>query len=437
MHVAIITAGGAGMFCGSCMHDNTWARALMEQGAEVSLIPTYTPIRVDEQDLSLPRVFLGGINVYLEYRWPFWQKLPRALTGWLDSRRLLSLAGKLGVSNDASQLGALTLAMIQGEAGPERNDVERLVQFIARDLKPDVVCFSNALLVGVLRRLRQEFAGAVFCTLQGDDVFLEELPEPYRSQAIAGIADRAREFDGFIVHSAYYREFMSAYFNLPVEKFHQIPLGIDLHGHDGQPSFRSKNPFTIGFFARICPEKGLQRLIEAFRLLHARQPATRLRAGGYLGQRDAAWFRRLLRESRSLGEAFEYVGSPATHERKVAFFKSLDVFSVPTVYRDPKGLPVLEALANGIPVVQPDHGAFAELVAKTRGGILVPPGDPEALAAALERLLLDPEERLAYAAAGYAGVRTHFNPTVMARRTLELFTTALRSLPSAPRPETS
>lgn len=66
MHIAIITAGGAGMFCGSCMLDNTLARALQAAGTEVTLIPTYTPTRTDEENASLSRVFFGGINVYLD-----------------------------------------------------------------------------------------------------------------------------------------------------------------------------------------------------------------------------------------------------------------------------------------------------------------------------------------------------------------------------------
>src|SRR5688572_29070889 len=181
MHIAIVTAGGAGMFCGSCMHDNTWARALMAQGHRVTLIPTYTPIRVDEENLSTTDVFLGGINVYLDYRLPFWRKIPRGLTSWLDAPWIINLATKLSVSNNASQLGALTLAMLDGEQGPLKREIEELVDFVAKELRPDVICFSNALLIGVLRTLRAEFPGPIFCTLQGDDIFLKDLPDKYRA----------------------------------------------------------------------------------------------------------------------------------------------------------------------------------------------------------------------------------------------------------------
>ena len=66
MKIAYITAGAAGMYCGSCLHDNTLAAALMAKGHEVALIPTYTPTRTDEEDVSIDRVFYGAVNVFLE-----------------------------------------------------------------------------------------------------------------------------------------------------------------------------------------------------------------------------------------------------------------------------------------------------------------------------------------------------------------------------------
>ncbi len=432
MHIALITAGGAGMFCGSCMHDNTWARALMAQGHRVTLIPTYTPIRVDEENLSSTDVFLGGINVYLDYRLPFWRKIPRGLTRWLDAPWVINLATRMSVSNNAGQLGALTLAMLDGESGPLKREIEELVAFVARDLQPDVICFSNALLVGVLRTLRAEFDGHIFCTLQGDDIFLKDLPEKYRGPAVAMVHQRALDFDGFLVHSGYYRDFMAEYLNLPAERFHQIPLGIDLAGHDGQVKTEPQNPFTIGYFARICPEKGLHLLVEAFRLLHQRHPQTRLVAGGYLGTRDRKYFKELKRSARDLGQAFEYAGSPESHAEKVRLLQSFDVMSVPTEYHEPKGLPVLEALANGVPVVQPAHGAFPELIEATGGGKLVPPNDPEALAEALETLMLDADLRRELATTGQANVRKSFTLEALAEQTARILSEA-RSRESKPR----
>ena len=213
---------------------------------------------------------------------------------------------------------------------------------------------------------------------------------------------------------------MAGYLDLPREKFHIVPLGIDLAGHDGTPSERKAEHFNVGYFARVCPEKGLHQLVEGFRLLHQRHPHTRLRAAGYLGSRDRDYFEQIREQARDLGPAFEYAGSPNTHEEKVAFLKSLDILSVPTVYREPKGLYVLEALANGVPVVQPRHGAFPEMLEATGGGLLVEPGDPADLAHALEELLKDPSGRMQIAHAGRAAVHSQYDDATMARRTLEI-----------------
>lgn len=422
MHIAILTAGGAGMFCGSCMHDNTLARGLRQLGEEVTLIPTYTPIRLDEPDASEHHVFLGGIDLYLRHRFGLWRSLPRSVTRWVDAPWLLRFATQFGVSNDAHQLGALTLDMLAGTAGPQSEALGELARFLMHDLRPDVIVFSNALLAGALEAIRDEQGDylhcPIICLLQGDDIFLDALVEPYRERALSRLRNLVRGFDGFLSHSRFYADFMSGCLDIPRSRIEITPLGIDLAGHDGSPREAASSPFTIGYFARICPEKGLHRLMEAFRILHQRQSNTRLLVAGYLGARDRRWAEQLFRDAADLGPAFSYLGSPATHDEKVAVFKSFDLLSVPTEYHEPKGLYVLEALANGVPVVQPRHGAFPELVEATGGGLLVEPYSANSLAASLEQLLLDASRRIDLARSGRAAVHARFGlgPTAAATR---------------------
>jgi len=434
MHIAIVTAGGAGMFCGSCMHDNTWAKTLRAAGEEVTLIPTYTPLTLDEVDQSERRIFLGGINVYLEHRSRLWRRLPSRLTRLLDAPWLINFATRFGVSNEAQELAALTLELLAGEEGPQARELHDLVRFLVEELKPDAILFSNVLLSGVAVPLRRRYSGPIWCVLQGDDIFLEALPADSKEEAIAKISENANAFSGFLTHSQYYADFMAKYLSLPAERFQRVPLSIDLAGHNGMPGKRAPT-FTVGYFARICPEKGLHELLKAFRLLHERHPQARLVAGGYLGKRDRAYLRRLERENRSLGDAFRYAGSPATHEEKVSLIRTFDVLSVPTTYHEPKGLYVLEALANGVPVVQPSHGAFPELIQATGGGLLFEPGDADAHARALERLLLDPEEHSKFAQAGYAAVRAQFADRSLieaTRRILQAASTTSGADPRSP-----
>ena len=80
MRIAHISAGAAGMYCGTCIHDNTLATALKRLGVDVALIPTYTPLRTDEQDVSIDRVFYGGINVFLQQKWSLFRHTPRTFS---------------------------------------------------------------------------------------------------------------------------------------------------------------------------------------------------------------------------------------------------------------------------------------------------------------------------------------------------------------------
>lgn len=416
MHVAIVTAGGAGMFCGSCMQDNTWARGLMVSGTPVTLIPTYTPIRVDESNHAQSRVFFGGINVYLNARSRFWAALPSWTKSWLDHPWIIRQLTRFSVSNDASELGELTLRMLEGEDGPLREAGEELANYIGHELRPDIVVFSNSLLSGCLPQIRREFAGPVACILQGDDIFLNGLPASHRSPAITAVSTRAQEFDGFLTHSWYYRDLMANLLSLPPERFQRIPLSIDLAPHTDFPLDFPDRPFTLGFFSRLAPEKGLHHLLDAFEIVARQDPEIRLHVGGYLPVQHRKYYEAQLRRGAAFGERFRFCGSPNTIEDKVAFYRELDLFSVPAEYAEPKGIPVLEAWASGVPVVQPNSGAYPELVGTDEsGGLLVPPQNAEALAHAILLLKRDPATRRRLAQAGATKVRTRHSHAVAAQ----------------------
>jgi len=423
MRITYITAGAAGMFCGSCMHDNTLVAALVRQGHDALLVPTYTPIRTDEPDVSQKRVFFGGINVYLQQKLGLFRRTPWFLDRLLDAPPLLRWVSRFAVKTQAQDLGDLTISMLEGEHGHQRKEVAKLVSWLADEVKPEIVHLTNAILSGMVHELKERLRVPVLCSLQGDDIFLESLPESHRSRALALIRVHCREIDGFLATSAYYADFMAEYFAIPRTRIHVVHPGLNLAGHGG-PRPEQPRPFTIGYFARICPEKGLHVLTEAFHLLR-QMPGTegcRLHVSGWLGANNRAYFEDIhtkMRE-RGLGEHFLHVESP-DHESKVRFFHGIDVLSVPTTYREPKGLYVLEALANGVPVVQPRHGSFPELVEATGGGLLVNPEDPHDLARALRQLLDNPAHRDELGRKGKEAVHGRFHAERMAAETTAVY----------------
>lgn len=437
MKIASITAGAGGMICGSCLHDNTLARELIRQGHDVALLPLYTPIRTDEEDVSVGRVFYGAINVYLEQKSALFRHTPRALDRLLNNPRLLNWASRRGANSvDARDLGELTLSTLRGEEGNQQRELEELVRWLRDEYKPDVVHLSNSLMVGLARRIRAEAGAPVVCSLQGEDLFLDEMDDDYRRKAIELIAERARDVDGFLATGEYYARYMADYLGVDAARIHRVPLGIGIE--DLAPlSSRAERPFTVGYLARQAPEKGLHVLLAAFRQLADVVDDARLRVAGYSGPKDRAYLEALQRDVREQGLA-ERVAFEGELDRggKRDFLHGLDVLSVPTVYKEPKGLFVLEALACGVPVVQPDHGAFPEMIEATGGGLLVPPGDATALAEALAGLAADPARRAGLARAGRDGVLRHYTAETMARRTLEVYERyagpVLASAPSRP-----
>ena len=191
------------------MQDNTQVRSLRAAGADALLLPTYTPVRVDEENVSGQRVFMGGINVYLDSRLPGWRYLPSALKRWLDKPGVVRLLSRLSSSTSAAQLGPLTVDLLNGDLGPQKSEIAELVRYLAEDLRPEVILFSNALLSGVVPSLRKHWKGTLICMLQGDDVFLEDLPEPWKSRSLELIRRNCSDFDLFLTHSDYYTDFMN------------------------------------------------------------------------------------------------------------------------------------------------------------------------------------------------------------------------------------
>ncbi len=423
MRIAYITAGAAGMFCGSCMHDNTLVSALTAAGHDALLIPTYTPIRTDEADVSQKRVFFGGINVYLQEKFALFRHTPWVLDRLLDARRLLSWVSRFAVNTKYEDLGDLTVSMLQGEHGHQRKEVAKLVRWLRSEVKPEVVNLTNVLLSGMVHEIKRELGVPVLGTLQGDDIFLDALPEPQRGRALALIRDHCREMDGFVATSADYADYMSGYFAIPRERIHVVYPGLDLRGHGG-PRPERDSPFTVGYFARVCPEKGLHVLAEAFALMQSEPgaPPARLRVSGWLGENNRPYLDEIRRQlaAAGLADRFEYVESP-DHASKVRFLQGLDVLSVPTTYREPKGLYVLEALANGVPVVQPRHGSFPELLEATGGGLLVNPGDARDVATALRRLADDAAHRTELGRKGKEAVHRRFHAAAMAEATVTVY----------------
>lgn len=423
MKILQITAGAAGMYCGSCLRDNALAAELMAQGHDITLVPLYTPTLTDESNVSQERVFFGGISVYLQQQSAFFRHAPKFLDRLWDSKLALKAASRSSIPTNPRLLGELTVSMLKGEDGYQRKELEKLLDWLRAGSPPDLVALPNSLLIGLAGPIREALKRPVSCTLQGEDLFLEGLTEPYRSQSLELIRDNVKHVDLFVAVSEYYRMFMQRYLNIPPEKIAVVPLGINFEGCF-MPGPTSRDQFVIGYFARVAPEKSLHILCEAYRRLRLRGdlPACRLEAAGYLAPEHKAYLDKIAKQMKQWGlaEEFHYRGV-LDRQQKIDFLHTLNVLSVPSSYAEPKGLYLLEAMANGIPVVQPRVGAFPEIIEKTSGGMLVEPNNIDSLADGLRTIMKDHSLARQLGRNGYEGVRRHYSATQMASRTLEVY----------------
>ncbi|HYP13335.1 MAG TPA: glycosyltransferase family 4 protein, partial [Bryobacteraceae bacterium] len=416
MRILSLTAGAAGMYCGTCMRDNALARELIAQGHDVLLAPIYTPTLTDDVNVSHERIFFGGISVYLQQYSSLFRKLPAWLDRIWDSKWMLKMASTNSIPVDPKLLGELTVSMLRGERGFQRKEVQKMAGWLKEQPQFDVIDLPYSLLISLAEPLKRELRAPVCCTLQGEDLFLNGLQEPWRSECLDLIRAQIQHADTFIAVSAYYADFMSGYLSIPREKIQVVPLGISFQGHEAIPK-TSEGRLTVGYFARVAPEKGLHILCEAIALM--KEPVE-LRAAGFLPAEHRGYLADLQKRF-----GFTYEGAP-DREGKIHFLRSVDVLSVPSVYDEPKGIFLFEAMANGTPVVQPRKGAYPEIVTNTGGGILVEADNPGSLAEALDELAGDRARLRSLEAAAATGVREVYSVDRMARRTLEVYNSVVR-----------
>jgi glycosyltransferase involved in cell wall biosynthesis len=422
VRILSLTAGAAGMYCGSCLRDNSLATALIARGHDVTLQPVYTPTLVDEPNVSASKVLMGGISIYLQQHVPWFRRTPRLLDRLWDSPRVIRAFASGGGSTDARLLGEMTISTLEGPRGVLKKEFDKLVDWIRSEPLPDVINLPNSLLIAMAQPLREAVGRPVFCTLQGEELFLNGLTGAYRDRAIALIKSHVPSVDRFIAVSNYCAAFMSEFLEIPPARIDVVPLGITMDGYGRHAG--ADDHFTVGYFARIAPEKGLHVLADAYIRLRRRLGGAqiRLEAAGYMASSQAGYLddvRRML-DSAGLGGEFTYRGV-VDRAGKLVFLQGLDVLSVPATYDEPKGMFLLEAMACGVPVVQPERGAFPEVIDRTGGGLLVKPDDPADLADGLYALWSDRALARELGRRAFDGVRAHYDIGRSADRLIEVY----------------
>jgi len=422
MRIVYLSAGAGGNYCGACMRDTALARGLAARGHDVEFLPLYTPVKSDLPAPGACPVFYGGINVYLEQLSGVFRHTPGFLHRLFDSAWLLDLVGSRALDTRPEDLGEMTVSVLRGPRGRQRNELKRLVDHLASEPPPDVVNVTNSLLSALAPALKQRLDVPVVCNLQGEDAFIARMGEPWREQATALIREHAASVDAFVAPGERLADEMAAFLAVDRARIRVIRVGIDPAPFQDEAE-RPADVFRIGYLSRVTPEKGTDLLCEAFRLLEANAPGRHeLAIAGEAGKagRDL-WEKEVQRfADAGLTDRVTYLGGVDFAE-KVSFLKRLSVFSVPSRQAERQAVATLEALAAGVPVVAPDRGVYPEILSLTGGGVLVEPENPRALADALAVLRDDPDRAELLAASAADGVTRHFSDDVLAANTARLY----------------
>jgi glycosyltransferase involved in cell wall biosynthesis len=427
MKLLHLTPGTGSFHCGSCLRDNALIKAMRARGHDALMIPLYLPLVTDKDEANPEQsVRVGGVSLYLQERFPkLFRWVPEPLRQLLDSEACLRWASGFMGMTSARDLGEMTVGSLLGENGRQWVEWEKLVSWIEADAKPDVISLSNSLLIGLAPALARRLDVPIVCSLQGEDAFLDALTEPYRTKAWGLMRENARSVSLFISPSQFYADTMAPRLGLGPDKMTVLYNGLDFSQFDlarTEPAVP-----TVGFLARMIHGKGLTTLVEAFIKLASshRVEGVNLRVAGAKTSSDGPYLQQLQTRLEEAGLAERVSFEPnLTFEEKVKFLHEVTIFSVPTTSGEAFGLYIAEAQGCGLPVVQPRHGAFPEILDITQGGVLCEPDDAESLSRALGDLLLDSPRRLEMARKGRENARLVFSASKMA----ETFEKVLKSL---------
>jgi glycosyltransferase involved in cell wall biosynthesis len=388
----------------------------------------YLPLFADEHDLSreVP-VFYGAISIYLKQQFPIFRRAPRWVDRALNSKPMLKLASKFAGSTNAKGLEEMTISMLLGEEGQQKEELQVMVDWIVENCDPDVIHLSNALLLGLAHELGERMNVPVICSLQDEDVWVDVMKPSAAETVWKLMSKKAEHVAKFISVSDYYAGVMKEKMSLPEASVSSVHIGVDPADYTFKAVSEKKR--NIGYISRMCHSNGMDILVDAFILLKQKpgfEDVNLVLTGGSTGDD-----KKFLSDIRSRIKEHGLHGQVEYHEDFEEeglreYLEKVALVSVPVRNGEAFGIYLLECMASGIPVVQPALGAFPEIIELTGGGVTYKDNTPEALALELEKLLSDPEEMDRLSRQGKEGVDKHFHIDIQAERMVKVYEEALK-----------
>jgi len=425
----IIPGSGGSFYCGNCLRDDKFHLAMKKQGHQVTKLPMYLPLFSDEHDLNEIPVFYGAISIYLKQLYPVFRHAPAWVDRLLNSGPMLKLAARMAGSTNAKGLEEMTVSMLMGEEGKQKEELNRMVRWMSEYLNPDVIHLSNALLLGLAPKLKQAFPKSILiCSLQDEDVWVDAMKDSFRNKIWALMSTKAEYVDAFVAVSDFYASVSLEKMNISKEKLFTNHLGIDPEEYKYIAVDQKER--NIGYISRMCEANGFDIMVEAFIQLK-KDPAfddvKLILTGGSTGEDKA-----LIKQVRQKLKQADLTEQVVFHddfdgEGRHTFFSKVRLISVPVRNGEAFGLYLLESMASGVPVVQPSLGAFPEIVEKSGGGVIYENNSPEALALTLKDLLIEDDQLQELSANARKGVEKEFNIYAQADKLIGIYSQFLEN----------
>jgi glycosyltransferase involved in cell wall biosynthesis len=429
MKVVYIVPGFGGTFyCGNCLRDSAYPKSLKTLGHDAVTLPLYLPHSIEDfvEKGDVP-VFYGAVNIYLKQNFKLFRKMPNWLYRFFNSPAILKFAAKKSGSTRAVGLEEMTISMLKGIEGNQKDELKQLIDYLKHVEKPDVIHLSNALLMGLAAEIKRELNIPMVCSLQDEDVWINGMSESYQPKLWDLMAEKGKDVDAFIAVSDFFAKVMQKHMRIPDDKIHTIHLGID------QALYKASSPIqdppVIGYLSRMNMNNGFDILVDAFIQLKGQEAFKNAKlklTGGKTGD-DEKFINKQVKKLKLAGciEDVEFVENFKT-DTLSQFFESVSVLSVPVVGGEAFGLYQLEALACGVPIVQPEAGGFTEIIEKSQAGLTFKPNNAQALSEKLAEILSDKAQLEVYSKNGQVAIKEHFNTKVAASRTVELYQSLIK-----------
>lgn len=428
--VNVIPGSGGTFYCQNCLRDNALVKALRADGHDAVVAPMYLPRFSDSSKSADSPIFFGAVTTYLKYKYTAFAKLPVSLGRWLDSPTLLRWVAKKSESVKARGLEGMTIAMLLGENGPMAGELDAMTAWLCDGDKPDVIHLSNPLLLGLAPQLKRHVGAPIVCSLQDETQWVDQMASPQREEIWGMMAELAVNVDGFIAVSRHYADLMKSKLNLPDDKIRVVPIGIDVTGVE--PVITPPSPPVVGYLSKISASLGfdlLARVVLALKKDDATRDVKLIATGGLVGD-DVREFRGIQKAFATAGFADDLILlEDFSRSARIEFLRSISLLSVPVPDGEAFGSYMIEAMAAGVPVVQPAVGAFPEVIEGTGGGVLYDPTDPNGLIDALRELLLNPEKATELGREGRGAVLQNHTVETMAAATAAIYASLIERSP--------